>query len=189
MPLPTFAFSFPILILAPPQMQNAALVGYPTQDLTGAAGSLCGRGSAQKGNLLPSKMKGHPEMCMKTKRARCQVPGARCQGAHPDPEIQAGEVRAVRSEKTTFQAGMCMKTKDAVRSQESRTICHRQVILAPDSWLLTPVLQEMQVHPEMLLKTKDRENGTRENGTRGMPILPSALQERWPPWSGARMRR
>ena len=33
----------------------------------------------------------------------------------------------------------------------------------------------MKVHPEMLLKTHDREHGTREYGTRGVPILAYAL--------------
>jgi hypothetical protein len=34
----------------------------------------------------------------------------------------------------------------------------------------------MKVQPEMLLKTHDREHGTREYGTRGVQILASALQ-------------
>ncbi len=46
----------------------------------------------------------------------------------------------------------------------------------PGSLLLAPVLQEMKVHPEMLLKTNDRENGTRQYGTRGAQILASAFQ-------------
>ena len=41
--------------------------------------------------------------------------------------------------------------------------------------LLTPVLQEIKVQPEMLLKTRHREHGTREYGTRGVPILAYAL--------------
>ena len=38
-------------------------------------------------------------------------------------------------------------------------------ILTPGSLLLTPALQEMKVHPEMLLKTKER--GIRGHGNRG----------------------
>ena len=34
-------------------------------------------------------------------------------------------------------------------------------MLTPDSSLLTSAFQKMKVHPEMLLKTKERENGTR----------------------------
>ena len=72
------------------------------------------------------------------------------------------------------------------RVQSLRNICHRRVILAPDSMLLTPVLQEMKVHPEMLLKTHDRENGTREHGACRF-WLPLS-KERRPPRSGAQMR-
>ena len=121
----------------------------------------------------------------------------------------------------TFQAGMCMKTKETVRNPRpevrSRTIPTAGVLILTlgsrllasffenegssgyideskrtgkldtgygkwdaerahsDSWLLTSgsVLQKMKVHPEMLLKTKDRESGIRGtgNGTRRTPIL------------------
>ena len=40
-----------------------------------------------------------------------KVSVARCEGAHLDPGVQARGLGTVWSERTTFQAGMCMKTK------------------------------------------------------------------------------
>ena len=59
-----------------------------------------------------------------------------------------------------FQAGMCMKTNDGVRSPRSEVRSRKASaagapVLTPGSLLLTPSLQEMKVQPEMLLKTKD----------------------------------
>ena len=49
-------------------------------------------------------------MCMKTNDiARCQVPSSRSQGIHLDSEVRVGGLGTARDEKTTFQAGMCMK--------------------------------------------------------------------------------
>ena len=120
-------------------------------------------------------------MCMKTKRTRCRVSGARCQGCSSSLGSPGRRVRDVRREYTTFQAGMCVKTKDTVRSSGSRVRSQKAPaagapILTPGSLLLTPVLQEMKVHPEMLLKTHDREHGIREHGIRGVQILASAFQ-------------
>ena len=75
--------------------------------------------------------------------------------------VASGQWRA----KTTLRPGVSSLVRWGVRCQ----------ILSPDSCLLTSVLQEMKVHPEMLMKTHDRERGTRENGTRGVRILASAL--------------
>ena len=121
-------------------------------------------------------------MCMKTnRRTRCQVPGVRCQGVHPDSQVQARGLATVRSEKPTFQAGMCLKTNDRVRSprfevRSRKASAAGAPVLTPGSLLLTPVLQEMKVQPEMLLKTHDREHGTREHGVRGVKILASFLK-------------
>ena len=122
---------------------------------------------------------------MKTNgRRRCQVRGSRCAGARRDSEAPAGGLRTVRSEKNyvpsrnvyenkqhspksgiqtkhfchgegerreilTFQAGMRMKTK--VRQN---SIANHQ---SPFANALAPVLQEITVQPEMLLKIKDRD--------------------------------
>ena len=80
---------------------------------------------------------------------------------------------------STFQPGMCMKTNDTARSPRSELRSRKASaagapILAPGS-LLTPAFQEMTVQPEMLLKTHDREHGTREYGKRGVQILASAF--------------
>ena len=40
--------------------------------------------------------------------------------AHLDSRVQAGELGTVRSEKTTFQAGMCMKTNDQSKVSGAR---------------------------------------------------------------------
>ena len=80
-------------------------------------------------------------MCMKTKRTRCQVSGARCQGARLDSEVPAGGCGMARSQKTTFQAGMCMKTKEGVRSPGVRSPKSKGVCggcACSDSRLLTP---------------------------------------------------
>ena len=58
----------------------------------------------------------------KVSGARCQVSDARCEGAHRDSEVPAGGLGTVRSEKTTFQAGMYMKTK-RTRCQVSGARC------------------------------------------------------------------
>ena len=91
-----------------------------------------------------------------------QFPTTKCQfRAHPGGR---------NNRKTTFQAGMCMKTNDTVRSPRSEVRSRRPPaagapILTPGSLLLTPVLQEMKVHPEMLMKTKDRQNRLAERGS------------------------
>ena len=71
-------------------------------------------------------------MCMKTKRTRCQVSGARCQGAHLGSPVQAGGFATVRREKATFQAGMCMKTK------ENKVSGVRCKVSGCSSWLPSP---------------------------------------------------
>ena len=73
-----------------------------------------------------------------------------------------------------------MKIRTPVRSPRSEVRSRRASAAgvptpAPGSLRLTLVPQEMEVQPEMLLKTKRREHGTREYGTRGAPILASAL--------------
>jgi hypothetical protein len=130
-------------------------------------------------------------MCVKTKKiTRCQVRGARCEGAHLDSGVQAGRLGAVRSEKTTFQAGMCMKTNNRVRSPGSGVRSRKasaadSPILTPGSLLLTPVLQKMKVHPEMLMKTKDREHG--DTGSADSGLRPP--RNAGPPGSRSRMRQ
>ena len=64
------------------------------------------------------------------------------------------------------QPEMLLKTKEGVRSprsevQSRETSAAGVPVLTPGSLLLAPVLQEMKVHPEILLKTHDREHGTR----------------------------
>ena len=74
------------------------------------------------------------------------------------------------SEETTFQAGMCMKTNEDVRSPRSdveRLLRVARSILNPGSLLLTPVPQEMKVHPEMLLKTKESVRSPKSKGVCG----------------------
>ena len=130
-------------------------------------------------------------MCVKTnKRTRCQVRGTRREGAHLDSEVPAGRLGAVRSEKTTFQAGMCMKTNNRVRSPGSGVRSRKasaadSPILTPGSLLLTPVLQKMKVHPEMLMKTKDREHG--DTGSADSGLRPP--RNAGPPGSRSRMRQ
>ncbi len=78
---------------------------------------------------------------------------------------------------------MLLKTKDRKNELAPTSVIRggsigalpQSGILAPDSDLLAPAFQEMKVQPEMLLKTQDREHGTREYGTRGVQILASAL--------------
>ena len=137
-----------------------------------------------QGTVRSEKTTFQAGMCMKTKRTRCQVSGARCQGARLGQEVPAGGCERPTSEKTTFQAGMCKKTKNTVRSPRSEVRSSKgpadgAPVLTPGSLLLTPALQEMKVQPEMLLKTHDREHGTRDTGTRdrrGVQILASAFQ-------------
>ena len=111
-------------------------------------------------------MQVHPEMLLKTKDGEKE--GIRSQVSGRGP--------GVRREKTTFQAGMCMKTNEGARSPRSGVRSRKASaagahVLTPGSLLLTPVLQEMKVHLEMLLKTHDREHGIREYGTRSAQIL------------------
>ncbi len=86
---------------------------------------------------------------------RCRVSG--CSSWLGGP---GRRVRDLRSKKITFQAGMCMKTKNTVRSPRSEVRSRNAPVagtpaLIPSSLLLTPAFQEMKVHPEMLLKTKE----------------------------------
>ena len=61
---------------------------------------------------------------------------------------------------------MLLKTKDRKNEQAPTSVIPGRSVgappesgmLAPDSWLLTPAFQKMKVHPEMLLKTKERRN-------------------------------
>ena len=100
----------------------------------------------------------------KVSGVRCKVSG--CSSWLGSP---GRRVRDVRSEKTTFQAGMCMKTNNTVRSPRSE-VQSRKVfvacapILTPSSLLLTPALQKMKVQPEMLIE--NTRSGTRDTGTR-----------------------
>jgi len=81
------------------------------------------------------------------------------------------------------QPEMLLKTKGRENKQAPTSVIPggsvgalpQSGILAPDSWLLTLALQKMKVQPEMLLKTHDREHGTRGYETRGVQILASAL--------------
>ena len=75
---------------------------------------------------------------MKTKRTRCQVSGARCQGAHLGWEVPAGALETCGAKKTTFQAGICMKIRTPVRSPKSEGLSggcadSDSRLLAPDS--------------------------------------------------------
>ena len=70
------------------------------------------------------------------KKQKNKVSGARRQSAYLDSEVPAGGLRTMRREKTTFQPGMCMKTKESVRSPESNGLCG--LCASTDSWLLTP---------------------------------------------------
>ena len=60
------------------------------------------------------------------------------EGIRLDSEVPADGFERVRSEKTTFQAGMCMKTKNTVRGPKSEVGGHLPRCSPSGSWLLTP---------------------------------------------------
>jgi len=73
------------------------------------------------------------------------------------------------------QPEMLLKTKDRGNENAPTSVIPggsvgalpQSSILAPGSDLLTPAFREMKVQPEMLLKTHDREHGTRRYGAGG----------------------
>ena len=157
---------------------------------------------------------------------RCRVSG--CSSWLGGP---GRRVRDLRSKKITFQAGMCMKTKDAVRSPRSEVRSRNASVagtpaliplltpdscfsryegasgdvvenkrrndpkseveigpaagapaLTPGSLLLTPAFQEMKVHPEMLLKTKDgKKEGVRYQVSGVRKVSGSAARKNYVP--------
>ncbi len=120
---------------------------------------------------------------MKIKRTRCQVPGARCQGAHLDSDVPAGGLATARSEKTTFQPGMYMKTKNTVRNPRSEVrslgskgLCG--LCAYSDSWLLTSdscASTNEGATGDVVENTRSGSRKT-EHGMRGVQILASAFQ-------------
>ncbi len=109
-------------------------------------------------------------------KTRCRVPCAKSQGVNPGSRVQTGGLAQVQSQplESYVPSRNVYENKRELSDSQARS---RKVsafgapVLTPGSFVLTPALQEMKGHPEMLLKTKD---GVRTPGSEVRSRMASA---------------
>jgi hypothetical protein len=111
------------------------------------------------------------------KKIENKVSGARCEMSGREIRLRSSKPgspkAASRLPKNYVPSRNVYENKGTLEPNHHSQIAIRQCL---GSWLLAPVLQEMKVHPEMLLKTRD---GKEKDGRYPVPGTPSRQGACW----------